>query len=118
MDIPITDLHNLCTQLGIRCITDREYQFIKEYCVILKPLAMALDFLQGEENCFYGTILPTLEALMAKTLDLKDSFSRMTSGLPDVIVEVKLFVRLFFVFAHFLPSFTKILLRFTLHVLN
>lgn len=98
MDIPITDLHNLCTQLGIRCITDREYQFIKEYCVILKPLAMALDILQGEENCFYGTILPTLVALMAKTLDLKDSLSRMASGLPDVIVEVKLFVRLFFCF--------------------
>lgn len=81
IDIPITDLHNLCTQLGIRCITDREYQFIKEYCVLLKPLAMALNILQGEENCFYGTILPTLEALMAKTLDLKDSLSRMTSGL-------------------------------------
>lgn len=52
IDIPITDLHNLCTQLGIRCITDREYQFIKEYCVLLKPLAMALNILQGEEIAF------------------------------------------------------------------
>lgn len=101
IDIPITDLHNLCTQLGIRCITDREYQFIKEYCVLLKPLAMALNILQGEENCFYGTILPTLEALMATTLDLKDSLSRMTSGLPDDIVEVQLFVHLLFCFCSF-----------------
>ena len=69
--------------------------------MLLKPLAMALDILQGEENCFYGTILPTLEALMAKTLDLKDSLSRMTSGLLDVIVEVKLCVHLFFCFCSY-----------------
>uniref|UniRef100_A0A8C5BHX1 BED-type domain-containing protein n=1 Tax=Gadus morhua TaxID=8049 RepID=A0A8C5BHX1_GADMO len=84
-DITITDLQSLCTQLGMRCITDKEYHFVKEYCIVVKPLAMALDILQGEDNCFYGTTLPTLEALMTKTLDLKANLSRMTSGLPDAI---------------------------------
>ena len=63
-DITITDLQSLCTQLGMRCITDKEYHFVKEYCIVVKPLAMALDILPGEDNCFYGTTLPTLEALM------------------------------------------------------
>lgn len=76
--------------------------------MLLKPLTMALDILQGEEKCFYGTILPTLEALMATTLDLKGSLSQMTSGLPDVIVEVQLFVHLLFYFCSFRKtSFTK-----------
>ena len=96
-DITITDLQSLCTQLGMRCITDKEYHFVKEYCIVVKPLAMALDILQGEDNCFYGTTLPTLEALMTKTLDLKANLSRMTSGLPDVIVKVTLFFFFFFV---------------------
>lgn len=55
--------------------------------MVLKPLTLALDILQGEDNCFYGTVQPTLEALMAKTLGFKGNLSRMTSGLPDVIVE-------------------------------
>ncbi|KAL7376127.1 hypothetical protein ABVT39_001635 [Epinephelus coioides] len=64
-DMPLPDLNSLCTQLGIR----------------------ALDILQGENNCFYGTILPTLESLMTKTLELKDSLSCMTSGLADTIIK-------------------------------
>lgn len=34
----------------------------------MKPLTVALDTLQGEDNCYYGSLLPTLEILMSKTL--------------------------------------------------
>lgn len=54
---------------------------------MLKPLTVALDILQGEDNCYLGTLLPTLEILMSRTLALQDEL-RMTASLPDVIVQV------------------------------
>uniref|UniRef100_A0A8C1KYA6 BED-type domain-containing protein n=1 Tax=Cyprinus carpio TaxID=7962 RepID=A0A8C1KYA6_CYPCA len=89
--IALTDLNTLCNQMGIKCITEKEYHFLKEYCAILKPLSTALDILQGEDHYYYGTILPTLEVLMSKTLALQSGLSAMTSGLPDAIVKYAMF---------------------------
>ncbi|KAG1960435.1 hypothetical protein F2P79_006315 [Pimephales promelas] len=71
--------------LGVKSFKDKEYQFLHEYCTAMKPLSAALDILQGD--CPYGTLLPKLEVLMQKTLDVKDALSRMTAGLPDAIVQ-------------------------------
>ena len=86
-DIPVAELNTVCTQFGIKCFSDREYLFLKEYGNVLKPLTVALDILQGEDNCYFVTLLPTLEILMSRTLALRDDF-RMTASLPDVIVQV------------------------------
>lgn len=56
----------------------------------MKPLTVILDILQGEDNCFYDTLLLTWEMLMSKTVALKDCLSQMTAGLPDAIVQVGL----------------------------
>ncbi|KAI4805934.1 hypothetical protein KUCAC02_010527, partial [Chaenocephalus aceratus] len=86
-DIPAQDLNTLCTRLDIRAPTEREHLFLKEYCSVLKPLTVALDILQGEDNCYYGSLLPTLETLMSRTLALQNGLSRMTANLPGVIVQ-------------------------------
>ncbi|CAI5694081.1 unnamed protein product [Oreochromis niloticus] len=85
-DIPLAELNIVCTQFGIKCFTDREYLFLKEYCIMLKPLTVALDILQGEENCYFGILLPTLEILMSRTLALQDEL-KLTASLPDIIVK-------------------------------
>ncbi|ROL41339.1 hypothetical protein DPX16_6737 [Anabarilius grahami] len=84
--IPMNELNPLCVKLGIKCLNEREYLFLQEYCTVMKPLTVALDILQGDE-CTYGALLPTLTSLMSKTLALKDDLSRMTASLPDVIVK-------------------------------
>lgn len=56
-----------------------------EYCNVLKPLARGLDILQGEDNCFYGTLLPTLETIIKKTKAIKPELSSMTMGLADCV---------------------------------
>jgi len=86
IEMPLTDINNLCTQVQIKCMNEREYQFLKEYCSIMKPFSAALDILQGEETCFYGTLQPTLEVLMARTLALQNGLSQMITGLPGIIV--------------------------------
>ncbi len=85
-EMPVTDINNVCTQFQIKCMNDRKYQFLKEYCAIMKPFTVALDILQGENTCFFGTLQPTLEVLMAKTLAMKNGLSPVTTGLPEVIV--------------------------------
>ncbi|CAB4064113.1 unnamed protein product [Lepeophtheirus salmonis] len=44
----------------------------------------ALGILQDDDTCFYGTLLPTLEILIAKTLAIN---KKMTGELPDIIVK-------------------------------
>uniref|UniRef100_A0A3B5MY77 Uncharacterized protein n=1 Tax=Xiphophorus couchianus TaxID=32473 RepID=A0A3B5MY77_9TELE len=42
-EIPMNDLNMLCCKLGVKCFIDREYQFLHEYCTVMKPLTEALD---------------------------------------------------------------------------
>ncbi|XP_051252184.1 uncharacterized protein LOC127361530 [Dicentrarchus labrax] len=86
-DIPIPELNSLCSPLEIKAFTEREYQFLKEYCTVMKPLTVALDILQGEDICYYGSLLPTLEILMSNTRALQNGLSGMTLGLPNVILQ-------------------------------
>ena len=54
-EFPIAVLNTISYNFGLKAITDREYQFLREYCTGMKSLTVALDILQGEDNCFYGT---------------------------------------------------------------
>ncbi|KAG1925414.1 NACHT, LRR and PYD domains-containing protein [Pimephales promelas] len=75
--------------IKVFCTVDKSEPFFcgfREYCIVLMPLTVALDILQGEDNCYFGTLLPTLEILMSRTLALRDEL-RMTASLPDVIVQ-------------------------------
>lgn len=86
-EIPIVE-HTISSKFGLKAITEREHQFLTEYCMVMKPLTVALDILQGEDNCFHGTLLPTLETLMFKTLDLKSGLQILVD-LPEAIVSVR-----------------------------
>ncbi|KAK1891406.1 Phosphoheptose isomerase [Dissostichus eleginoides] len=71
--IPLNELNPLCVKLGIKCLNEREYQFLKEYCTVMKPLTVALDILQGDE-CTYGALLPTLTSLIKINIFLVISY--------------------------------------------
>lgn len=86
-EFPIAELNTISYNFGLKAITDREYLFLREYCTVMKPLTVALDILQGEDNCFYGTLLPTLETLISKTLDLKTGL-QILGDLPEAVVKV------------------------------
>ena len=37
-----------------------------EYYATIEPLSRGLDILQGEDCCYYGTLLPTLTTIVKK----------------------------------------------------
>uniref|UniRef100_A0A3Q2E6K4 BED-type domain-containing protein n=1 Tax=Cyprinodon variegatus TaxID=28743 RepID=A0A3Q2E6K4_CYPVA len=86
VEIPMTDLGAITDRLKLKSISYRELHFLKDYCVTMKPLTVALDILQGEENCYFGTLLPTLETLMSKMLEVKDSLT-VATGLPETLLQ-------------------------------
>lgn len=86
--IPVVELNTISSTLQLKCFNEREHQCIREYCAVMKPLTVALDILQGEDHCFYGTLLPTLESLMTKTLAIKNGLQILV-GLPDTVVQVR-----------------------------
>lgn len=87
-EFPIAELNTISYNFGLKAITDREYLFLREYCTVMKPLTVSLDILQGEDNCFYGTLLPTLKTLISKTLDLKTGL-QILGDLPEAVVNVR-----------------------------
>lgn len=44
-------------KFGLAALTEREHKFFREYCTVMRPLTVALDILQGEDNCFWNTSL-------------------------------------------------------------
>ena len=79
------ELNELCTKMGLHCFNEKELNFLKEYYDVLKPLAMGIDKLQGEDNCYFGTLLPTLETIIKKVKVAKPSLSSATVGLVGCI---------------------------------
>lgn len=82
--IPMNDLNPLCVKIVIKCLNEREYLFLQEYCTVMKPLTVALDILQGDE-CTYGALRTT--SLTSKTLALKNNpFPQQISGVKNLVV--------------------------------
>uniref|UniRef100_A0A3Q2CSW0 BED-type domain-containing protein n=1 Tax=Cyprinodon variegatus TaxID=28743 RepID=A0A3Q2CSW0_CYPVA len=81
-EIPLVDLITISSKFGLKAITEKEHQLLKEYCIAMKPLTVTLDILQGEDNCYLGTLLPTLETLMMKTIKLKSGLQILVD-LPE-----------------------------------
>ncbi|KAK9528211.1 hypothetical protein VZT92_014696 [Zoarces viviparus] len=61
-----------------------ELDYLAEYCKILRPIAVAIDRLQGQISCYYGELIPPLFAVLH---DLQASNLRHTSPLLQAILE-------------------------------
>jgi len=73
------------TALEVPQLRENEVAFVKEYCSVMQPLAVALDILQAENKCYIGFLLPTLISLECKLRALKPSV-KLTGPLIDAIL--------------------------------
>ncbi|XP_067248588.1 zinc finger BED domain-containing protein 4-like isoform X1 [Chanodichthys erythropterus] len=66
MSLTESQLNGICDQLKLAKLHPQETMFLIEYTAILKPLAYSINLLQGEKNCYFGYIVPTILSLKAK----------------------------------------------------
>ena len=63
-------LGQIYAQLNLPKLKVFELQFLDEYAKVTEPVTRTLDRLQGDKNCFLGTLLPTLIALRKNDIQL------------------------------------------------
>jgi transcription termination factor NusB len=74
----------MMTQLELAPFTQPEMNYIKEFCKVSEPVAIALDMLQGEAQAYFGTLLPTIVVAKQK---LQDMISTCTVKFPFVTIK-------------------------------
>ena len=47
-------------KIGLEVFSDDDMQFLKGYVEVMKPLALAMDKLQGEQQCYIGHVILTI----------------------------------------------------------
>lgn len=68
-------------------LREAEFDYIQEYLTCTKPIAEALDILQGENATYYGILLPTLLALRRKLRNLANENSTYCGPLIQTYLE-------------------------------
>ena len=63
-------LNNALQKLSLPVFRQTELEFLTEFAQAVKPVACALDRLQGEKHSFYGELLPALLSVETKLLAL------------------------------------------------
>ncbi len=60
LDVDHQEMNTLCSKLTVAPILAEDRKILLEYLALMKPIAMYLDALQGDKNCFLGLVLPTI----------------------------------------------------------
>ncbi|XP_041833130.1 uncharacterized protein LOC121634520 [Melanotaenia boesemani] len=78
-------IQNVCTALKIKMFNPAEFGFLAGYTAVMKPVAMAINILQGETSVHMGFLLPTLYQLQEKLIRLELS-CKVCRALVDALL--------------------------------
>lgn len=73
-------------KLEITAFVDNDFNYIEEYLKIQRPIAQAIDFLQGENNIYFGFLIPTLATIRNQLRVLKNNITFKI--LPQNLIEL------------------------------
>jgi len=96
-----TEFNELCTGMGFN---DKEIRSIV-------MSSRGFDILQSNDNCYFGTLLSTLETIIKKVKTIESDLPSMTMGFVNCIENaIKVWFKIFFdpILAAVVTSLTKI----------
>ncbi|XP_056606530.1 zinc finger BED domain-containing protein 4 [Triplophysa dalaica] len=88
MSLTDEQLTQLIDILDVPNFVPEETAYLREYADVFKPVAFALDLLQGEQKCFLGIVIPTLLTLKRKLQEKAGNtqfFSEVIDGTVEAI---------------------------------
>ncbi|XP_049301829.1 uncharacterized protein LOC109579797 isoform X2 [Bactrocera dorsalis] len=78
-----TNLAELCYRLKIPTILSEEVEYLEEYAKLMRPIAEAIDFLQGEKTMYFGYFIPTIVTLRIKLRRLEPASFKYLSEISE-----------------------------------
>lgn len=64
------DVVKVFEALKLSALTSADWDLIKEYLEVMEPIAFAIDYFQGDKDCFLGIVAPTINVLILKLNNL------------------------------------------------
>ena len=77
-------LSEVSKAIGVPPFVQTDIAFLREYVMVMAPVAAALDILQGEQQCALGYVLPTIST-SKKKLNCADI--KCTASLRDSLLQ-------------------------------
>jgi hypothetical protein len=80
-------INGLLQSIGLTSLFSKEdIDYLQEYCELMKPIASALDILQGENKCFHGIgmVLPLLTRLKKQ---IRERFFANLGTMRDRVIQ-------------------------------
>ncbi|XP_055837243.1 uncharacterized protein LOC129905723 [Episyrphus balteatus] len=74
----------MCETIKVDAFSEEEIAFLANLCDIFRPIAFAIDILQGEENIFIGSLIPVL-------CKVKDKFAKLQRNHTGICLELTTF---------------------------
>ena len=78
--------HRVMHTLKLQTFNDSEINFLQEYIQVMGIVAAALDKVQGEDQAYLGSLLPTIAATAMKLSDLKTKNLQYCRPLVDALL--------------------------------
>lgn len=78
-------LNDICAKLSLPPFRSNEVAFMAEYIKVMHPVAIALDTLQAEDQCFMGVLLPTITSLRVRLTTIRPTL-KSAGPLADAIL--------------------------------
>ena len=66
VEVGLVKVRECQTKIGLTNMTEGEMSFLRAYVNIFKPIAIAMEVLQGEEDCYLGHVIPTVLGIQNK----------------------------------------------------
>jgi len=78
----------LSERLGVPSLQPEEMAFLREYVLVFKPLAFALELFQAEQKCYLGLVIPTVLSLKNKLREQRAAARYFADVIDAVVVAI------------------------------